>query len=317
MTFYPPASLIQFNAVSSGIGSFVVASALAGCSTPEQAGATDGKVYSYYAYNIDGTIWEQGKGVYSYSTHSLARTTIQWTSAESISPVNFITAPKVTVFIPPGSFLEQFIGYNLYTSSQTITIPPGSTRALIRMVGSSGGTGGAKFGTFICTCVTTNFRVVSRPSGAGAALRKFLTGLVGSGTLVFTLGAVGAAGASTPTAGGNAGSTTLASGTQTISTLTCPGGNGSGAGNTTDGVAPAATSISTGGDVNLIAATTNVLTDAPDSWGYAPNAANSAGNNIGSQGNGFGAGSSGSVSNSAVVAGVAGILGALEIYWYP
>jgi len=92
------------------------------------------------------------------------------------------------------------ISVNFYTSTQTITIPAGATSALVTMVGGTGGNFGA---------------------GAGG-LKKYLSGLTAGNTLVATIGAAGSAG------GGNGGNTTLASGTQTISTLTATGGQGSG-----------------------------------------------------------------------------------------
>ena len=121
--------------------------------------------------------------------------------------------------------LNGLIAVNVYTSSQTITVPAGATRARVHMAGGSGGaqnwgTGGA----------------------APGALMKWLTGLTPGNTLVFTRGAAGAA---TPTAGG---ASTLASGTQTIATLTANGG-GVGNGGTNGGMSTGGTA--SGGDINI------------------------------------------------------------------
>jgi hypothetical protein len=137
----------------------------------------------------------------------------------------------------------QLIGVNYYTASATITIPPGATRAWVRMWGGSGGTSGGDFssGTY------------SGGTGAGGYLEKFLTGLTPGNTFVFTRGNHGNGAVLTPSAiAATAGTaSTLASGTQTISTLTA---NGSPAGPTLGGGGIGAGGIggtATGGDINL------------------------------------------------------------------
>lgn len=126
---------------------------------------------------------------------------------------------------------------NFYSGSQTITIPAGFTKALVKMWGATGGSGGVNSGD-------------SAGTGAGGYLEKFLTGLTPGNTLVYTQGAAGTAGASTPTAGGNAGTTTLASGSQTISTLTCNGSIGTVIG-TTSATAGSTGGAASGGDINI------------------------------------------------------------------
>jgi hypothetical protein len=101
-----------------------------------------------------------------------------------------------------------------YTTSQTITIPTGATKARVRLVGG-GASGAGK------TSVDGN----GGAGGAAGALEKYLSGLTAGNTLVLTIGAGGAA-VSGYTNGNNGGNTTLASGTQTITTLTANGGGG-------------------------------------------------------------------------------------------
>lgn len=144
-------NLVRFNATSAGLVNFVVASALAGCVTPEAAFATDGKAYVYMARSADGTQFESGKGTYTYAGHVLARTTI-YASSSANQKVSFSTVPLVTVFPAPtklevGEFLS-----GTRTVFQQATAPVGWTRdttfddALLRIVGSgspsSGGSNG-------------------------------------------------------------------------------------------------------------------------------------------------------------------------------
>jgi hypothetical protein len=130
------------------------------------------------------------------------------------------------------------VAMNIYSGSQTIVIPTGVTKGYAQMWGATGGSGGAN-------------NTTSGGTGAGGYLEKLLTGLVAGSTLTFSQGAAGTAGAIAG-AGGNAGVTTLSSGTQTIGTLTCTGSNGSAA-----GVTGSVTALGTpggtasGGDINL------------------------------------------------------------------
>jgi hypothetical protein len=90
-----------------------------------------------------------------------------------------------------------------YTTTQTVTIPSGATKAWIRLVG-----GGANAG--------------------GAYLEKYLSSLTPGNTLALTIGA-GAAWSA------NAGDSRLASGSQTITTLTAAGAHGPSPGVATNG----------------------------------------------------------------------------------
>jgi hypothetical protein len=89
-----------------------------------------------------------------------------------------------------------FFSSVLYTSSQTITVPAGATKAYVRMTGQG------------------------NDNGAAGYLEKHFIGLAPGKTLVLTIGSP----------------TTLASGTQSIGTLTCQSGD---------------TGTASGGDVNV------------------------------------------------------------------
>jgi hypothetical protein len=106
MAFQTLANAVRFNATLAGLADFVVASAVAGHSTPEQASVTDGKIYTYYAQSADGTQWEAGTGAYAIATHTLPRTAISGTSNGDQNKLNFTTIPIVDVFPSPPSSLE-------------------------------------------------------------------------------------------------------------------------------------------------------------------------------------------------------------------
>lgn len=138
-----------------------------------------------------------------------------------------ILGKKSRGLVMPGNL----ISVNYYTSTQTLTVPFGATKAFVRL---QAGGGGAK---------TTGAGGAQGAAGAGAYLEKYLTGLVSGLTLALT---VGAGGTTTPSAGGN---TTLASGTQLISTLTTNGGALANSASTGSQV-NASGGTATGGDLN-------------------------------------------------------------------
>lgn len=187
------------------------------------------------------------------------------------------------------------VSIQAFTSTQTITIPAGATKAFIEMSGATGGSGGA----------AAVGPLGSGGTGAGGSLFKYLTGLTPGNTLAYTQGAAGAAGSATPGAGGNGGTTTLASGTQTISTLTCNASNGSAAANTSNAGTAGATA--TGGDLNITGASGSdgfLDGNSVQAHGGAPG---STGTSVGAQGKG---------TTSTNVAGNAGNAGHLIIYWF-
>ena len=128
----------------------------------------------------------------------------------------------------------------VYSGTQTITIPATVTKGWVRQWGATGGSGGAAAGG-----------AATGGTGGGGYLEKYLTGLTAGNTLAYTQAATGGAAGIGTGAGGNAAAVTLASGTQTISTLTCNGSNGSG-GAATAGATSAGTAggTATGGDYN-------------------------------------------------------------------
>lgn len=174
-----------------------------------------------------------------------------------------------------------------FTSSQTVTIPSGATKCKITLIGGGGGAASSMSG-----------------AGAGGTLRKFLSGLTPGNTLSLTVGAAGSS------AGGNGGATSLASGTQTITTLTANGGTGSTAGSTAGGTTTNGDADShTGSRGGGVAATFAVGGATEYGYSFIGSGFNTAGT-LGVVGFGCGAGSDGS-------AGVAGGPGLALFWWYP
>lgn len=179
---------------------------------------------------------------------------------------------------PSGGGSGGLIQINIYTSSQTITIPTGATKAKVTLWGGAGGGQNSDGSTY------------NGGNGSGAgALIKYLSSLTAGNTLSYTHGAGG-------TANNNGGNSSLASGTQTITTLTANGGI---KGNN-NGTTPAAGGTATNGDLN-ISGSTAVGTAASN----APPVASALGR-------GF-AGRGGSVASPT---GTAGDPGGCEIEWF-
>jgi hypothetical protein len=261
-------NLARMSTTTTGTGTITLGSAVGGYLTFTQAGVANGETIAYAIK--DGANSEIGTGVYTSSGTTLTRSVTKSTNSVSAISLSgaaevFITPRKEDllsvsetqstnqVFAGPSSGgaaapgfralvaadipvnAGVFIQNNVYTSSQTITIPTGATKAKVRLVGASGGvktTAGA--------CDTIN----GVASGSGAYLEKTLTGLTPGNTLSLT---IGAAGASTPTTGGNS---SLASGTQTISTLTATG-SASVAQASGNALKTSSGGSASGGDINL------------------------------------------------------------------
>lgn len=137
----------------------------------------------------------------------------------SLATTAFVTAAVAAV----GSSTGLMITETFYNSTQTVTIPALAVRADIELWGASGGgASGANTGG----------------GGAGGTVLKLLTGLTPGNTLALTVGAAG-------TLAGTGGNSTLASGTQAITTLTGSGGVGA------SGRNGGAGGTATNGDLNI------------------------------------------------------------------
>ena len=170
---------------------------------------------------------------------------------------------------------------SVITSSQTVTIPAGTTKARVWVIG--GGAGSQHYAG----------------GGGGGCAYKYLTGLTAGNTFTATIGAAGAA---TPTAGGN---TTLASGTQTISTLTGNGGAIGTAGGCCVSPVGGLGGSASGGDLNMKGQTGGTINSAQTAVG-------------GMAGGPFagGDGSLGSGGDSRSASNRAGGAGLIYIEWY-
>ena len=124
------------------------------------------------------------------------------------------------------------IGGQAFTASGTFTIPTGVTAVKVTVVG--GGGGGGNNGS---------------SGGAGGQAISYLTGLTPSGTIAVTVGAGGTAGVGNNAAGGSGGTSSVASGTQAITTVTCTGGSGSAAATNQNVIVAGGTA--TNGSINI------------------------------------------------------------------
>lgn len=120
----------RFNATSSGSGNFVVASVVNGYQTPASAQAVDGQIYKYRAESGDLSQWEEGYGVYTVSSVTLARTTILFNSSGGTSAISFNTVPQVAIVAYAEDIIPidgSIFGLTLSTagSSATFTVATG------------------------------------------------------------------------------------------------------------------------------------------------------------------------------------------------
>lgn len=88
-------NVCSFTSGTSGTGDFTDASAVQGYLNLADAGAVNGKTYSYRAENATRTEWEVGYGVYNSGTGKLTRTPLK--SSNGDAAVNFGTAPTVMI----------------------------------------------------------------------------------------------------------------------------------------------------------------------------------------------------------------------------
>lgn len=224
----------------------------------------------------------------------------QWQTPWQAIPV----LPSSSGSSTPGSG-KTLISIVVYSSTQTITIPTGASAAFIRMWGATGGSGGTNNSTITVTAGT----------GAGGYLEKYLTGMTAGNTLAYTQAAAGTAGPSGGgSPGGNASATTLASGTQTITTLTANGSNGTAgmSGTCVSNMNPgSAGATATNGDFNATGqagASGVCLNDITDTTNIA----------LGGRGgvNFMSIGADGIAATSTNTAGKAGVAGGLIIMWF-
>lgn len=190
----------------------------------------------------------------------------------------------------------------IFTSSGTFTIPAGVTQVKFTVTGGGGAGGG---GTASLT---------GNGGGAGGTAFKWLTGLTPTHTIVVT---VGAGGTAVSGGTGNTGvASSIASGTQTITTVSCNGGSGAG-NNTTPGNG----GTCTGGDLNQQGSWGNWAVPASGFGGYGgPSFWGGAGigaflNGTGNVGNAPGAGGGGGGGNNTNTSGGPGAAGIVVAEW--
>ena len=193
------------------------------------------------------------------------------------------------------------------TASATLTIPTSATKLLIRLVAGGGGGGGGS-GTSI-----------GGAGGAGAGLIKYLTGLTGGNTLALTIGTAGTGGTAGANNGTAGGASILASGTQTISTLTANGG-GAGNGASSSFGAAGAGGTATGGDANITGqggSTTAAHSQGGQAcFGFGATAIQGDTASAGAAAPGYGAGGNGAYCTGSSLAGGNGSAGIALLQWY-
>jgi hypothetical protein len=189
-----------------------------------------------------------------------------------------------------------------------------STGFKITLIGGGGGGGGVKYGSSFTT---------SGGGGAGAVAIWYVSGLSANTSYSFSIGAAGAAGASTPANGSTGGNTSITIGSTTIIAGGGSGGTSNtsgsqsvagGAGGTVTGTATIAIAGQAGGSAYNIpgaGASTPYGTGGPSP--ASGGSQNFAGNNA----TGYGAGGSGAIAgaNNNSYAGGAGAPGAILIEW--
>jgi hypothetical protein len=134
----------------------------------------------------------------------------------------------------------------IFTGNGTFTIPTGITALKVTVVGGGGG-GNSSWG------LNTSPPAQGTGGGSGATAISYLTGLTPGGTLAVTIGAGGTSPNSYGGLGaaGTGGSSTVASGTQSISTITGGGGAGGGILINNEGGNGGAGGTASGGTINI------------------------------------------------------------------
>lgn len=208
---------------------------------------------------------------------------------------------------------SSFVGFRgqAFTSNGTFTIPTGITAVKITVVGGGGGGGGA-LASLGCNIAAAG------GGGGGATAISFLTGLTPGNTLSVTIGGAGSAGSGgTPSSGGSGGNSTVASGTQSITTITANGGSGGGAASNgsssgaAGGTASSGTINITGGGGGAGGGSTGGVGGSSSFGGGGRGTATAAG----VAGGAYGGGGSGGGTNASQANGGAGAAGVVIFEW--
>ena len=217
------------------------------------------------------------------------------TTSTTISSTDNSTQAATTSFVRNQGGFKQV---SVITANGTWTIPTGITKAKFTVIGGGAGGGGAASNA-------------GSGGGAGAVAIKWLTGLTPGNTITVTVGGVASA-------------TSIASGTQTISTVTAGAGT---LGTTTvyssagSVAAGGAGGTASGGDINFSGgaggqaiSTSTTITGAISGaggstvgWGVGGTSVGAA-TSAGVAGNGYGAGGSGSINSTSPGVGVTGAI---------
>jgi hypothetical protein len=192
------------------------------------------------------------------------------------------------------------VNASVFTSgSGTFTIPAGVTRLKVTVVGGGGGSSGAASAGH------------GRAGGGGGTAIKWLSALTPSNTLLYSVGAGGTAGASTPTNGGNGAASSVSSGTETITTIT---GNGGGGGNLATAAGDGGTA--TNGDLNIAGSPGNSASAGASIFSNGIVSATTPDFRVVAvAGNGYGGGAAAAVTPSSNVVGAAGSGGLILFEW--
>ena len=248
---------------------------------------------------FSNTISGNGSGITSVSATNISTGTV------NAARLGSGTANSTTVLYGNNTWatvssVSGLVAVNVYTTSVTVTIPTGATKANIEIWGGGGGSGSADG--------TNPFPATSGGGGGAGWLRKYLSGLTPGNTLQYTQGAAGTGGTSGGN-GGTGGSSILASNTQTITTLTANGG----AGSTASGGSGASGRGATNGDLNITGSSgqSSISESAPCGVGkiYSIGVGGISGGGVrGKGGDGVG--------TAATSSGNAGYAGGMIIEWF-
>lgn len=89
---------IRFTNALGGTSDFIYPGPVIDMQSPTAAGAGNGVTYTYYAQSFDMTQWEIGRGAYTSSSGTFARTTVLANSLGTTAKINFGDPPQIFVF---------------------------------------------------------------------------------------------------------------------------------------------------------------------------------------------------------------------------